>query len=127
MAAVSAGLVAVGAPAQASSGGGCRNTGVVGSCISYSGGSVRSDFYLNASPDSSRCKYKIEIKKPGVSTPIKSTGILTLDHGTGRYGPISQYVLSNPPKSGSAYTLVSIYTCSNVLHFTAQSPTVYYP
>lgn len=110
-------------PAQAASGGGCRDTGAIGACISYSNQAVYSDFYMNRPPDYSMCWAKMTIVKNG--TPVKSQNYALTR--TGRYGPISVGTATLPPSSGSAYTKVTVYTCSDAPHFTATSPTVYFP
>jgi hypothetical protein len=116
--------------AQAQSGGGCRDTGGVGSCISYfpATGRLVADFYLNRPPDSSVCFAWLKIIKTSsdpdvqlVAQRFPSSGMFTRQ---GRYGPIS--VGAGAPSS-AAIAQVDIYRCDNHLHFVANSWTIYYP
>ncbi|GAA4135591.1 hypothetical protein [Actinomadura keratinilytica] len=125
-AALAAVTVPMAGPAQAASGGGCKNTSAVRSCISFAGSPNRliADFYMLEPPDASWCKYELTIIKNG--RVAASSGLQWLT-GLGRHGPIVNRTDTLPPSKGSAYTRVNIYTCSNQFHFYADSPIQYWP
>lgn len=106
----------------AASGGGC-SPGIIGSCISYAGQYVHSDFYLNIPPDGSRCSALLQIWSRGNMVRDKW---YSLTH-TGHYDPISFGVATQPPSKGYAFSRVIVYTCSGNFHHYVDSPRVYYP
>ncbi|MBE3008119.1 hypothetical protein IL992_02800 [Microbispora sp. NEAU-D428] len=109
-------------PANAASGGGCTGAYPISSCISISGSNAVGDFYMNAAPDISRYWYRLEVKT--TNNGSKWTDYLRLDR-MGRFGPIYQPIYTIPPTSGSAVTIVHVYTSGYVQHGTYTSPRVY--
>ncbi|GAA4424171.1 hypothetical protein GCM10023148_26340 [Actinokineospora soli] len=107
-------------PAHAASGGGCGAWDHIDPCVSFSGSYIYADFYMNVTPDSSRCLAVLQIWKNGSLVKSQSYSLTR----TGRYGPISNYAGTG---RGSAYSKLHIYTCSNVAHYSVTSPTLYWP
>lgn len=100
------------------SGGGCRNTRAIGSCISFRSGTTNpllSDFYFNYWDG---CQAKLWMVING-SYVYKYH--VVLDH-LGHY-PIAQYTVSG---RGSAYTHVEVYNCSGGYMYSANSPYQYW-
>ncbi|MGC4852358.1 hypothetical protein ACLQ24_02930 [Micromonospora sp. DT4] len=121
-----AALLVAPAPAQAASGGGCTGAYPISSCISYQGSNqtVVGDFYMNATPDQSRCTAYLQLR----TTNNGNTSWIYYDLSrTGRFGPISRNVNVMNNFKGSAVAVVEVYTCSGTLHGIFTSPRVYYP
>ncbi|MGC4770709.1 hypothetical protein ACLQ25_17240 [Micromonospora sp. DT44] len=112
--------------AQAASGGGCTGAYPISSCISYQGSNqtVVGDFYMNATPDGSRCTAYLQLR---TSNNGNSSWIYYDLNRTGRFGPISRNVNVMNNFKGSAVAVVEVYTCSGAFHGTYTSPRVYYP
>ncbi|RCG22758.1 hypothetical protein DQ384_34700 [Sphaerisporangium album] len=110
-------------PADAASGGGCTGAYPISSCISVSGVSVVADFYMNATPDTSRCWAQMEVRTTTHGTYWSAR--YRIDR-TGRFGPISGNINSMPWKNGSAVNIVHVTTCSGSAHGDFTSPRVYY-
>jgi hypothetical protein len=95
-----ASLMTIAMPAHAATGGGCTDHPRSAPCISYSKQHVHSDFYQNSRPDASMRKAALMIYVNGRHVKTKWFDPLA---NTGRHGPISFGVATNPPSRGSAY------------------------
>lgn len=114
-------------PAQAARGGGCTAYYAITACIPYhttGGGQLRPDFYMNVTPDYSRCWAQMEIVTTNVGTTWSPMYRL---NRTGRFGPLYVNVATLPASSGSAINRVHVYTCDWVAHGVYTSPRIYYP
>jgi hypothetical protein len=105
------------------SGGGCRNTLNIGSCINKLNNRLRGDFYYNFDNDLTDVALVAIVR----NSDDKTLGWYTtnLDH-LGHY-PIQEWTISG---SGAAYTVVDVY--NNSLNdanyqFSAPSPLYFYP
>ncbi|MFF3855743.1 hypothetical protein [Micromonospora sp. NPDC002575] len=109
--------------AQAASGGGCTGAYPISSCISFSGSNAVGDFYMNATPDGSRCTALWRIESTTTGNSSWRTEALGR---TGRFGPRTHPVVTMPYRNGSAVTVVEVYTCSGAFHGRYVSPRVYW-
>jgi hypothetical protein len=119
-------LIAVAAPAHASSGGGCNSrsarvgpydTITLGACISYSGGYLRPDYYETGSI--SNCTVHQGLYINGQLMPDTHN----ISCSSGHFGPWPYRVL---PPSGSAENWVQLVVNGQVV-FDLYSPFVYFP
>jgi len=105
------------------SSGGCTGAFPISSCISRSGNSVISDFYMNAVPDTSRYTYRMEVTRSRLGSSWGSSK--RIDHG-GHYPAVNTNIAAQPWKSGCSRTIVHVYTLSGGPHGDYASPEVCY-
>jgi hypothetical protein len=103
------------------SGGGCRNTGEIGVCISYrrSASRLEGDFYRNYVEAINAAWARLYIYVSGVGFIYEySTPLDHLGHYPAAYQPVG---------SGFGFTTVDIYQSDGTYLFTGNSPVQYYP
>lgn len=110
-------------PTQAASGGGCTGAYPISVCISYQSGNLVADFYMNATPDSTRRHAYLWIEPTNVSSSGKYYFEITR---TGRFGNATRYVITIPPSSGSAVAKVQLYTSGWTPHGLYTGNRIYY-
>ncbi|MFI6511877.1 hypothetical protein ACIBCT_30115 [Streptosporangium sp. NPDC050855] len=118
-------VLVTGGTAQATGVLGCTGAYPISSCASRTGNYVYGDFYMNASLDTSRYYYWMEIQT--TTHGSRSTSLTRLNH-TGRFNPLSSgiNIASQPWKNGSVVTVVHVYDINYNPHGVYTSPRVYY-
>jgi len=112
-------------PAYAASGGVCRDSSHIRSCISYTGSSVFADFDTVLPLDLSATRAEMIVRRNDGVILFQDNSFV-LDH-QGRYGPRSKYVVELPSRYRSAVSFIDVYNHRNVKHYTAPSPRLYWP
>jgi hypothetical protein len=79
---------------------------------------------MNAAFDSSRCTAYLKLD---VSSGNDVYGGPYNIQTNGRRGPLTKYIITAPPSSGSAVAIVDVYTCDGRKHHTVTSKRQYYP